>query len=300
MILHRFGPCAAVLLILAPFATPQDVIEADWWSNRTSSSNVEEATVGGLGEYVRLGDATSGYVEGEISLAPAPMLVIREVVYGVTAAPGGMAPGETVRLFLGGGLIWEFSGLGGEESSIESFTAWGLAPQTNTVPYRIEFESPVADADEHALFMRGRLMRRIFDVSIGLPQCALAPNSVSPGVMLLATGSRSVSANDFTLRSAGGPPGDFALHIYSRSSQRNPFGAGYLCVGGGGIEIVRLGPPLAFDASGQTTRVVDLANPPTPTAQITAGTTWYFQLWYRDSAVGGFNLAESLRVPFTP
>jgi hypothetical protein len=35
-------------------------------------------------------------------------------------------------------------------------------------------------------------------------------------------------------------------------------------------------------------------------AQILAGSTWYFQLYYRDGVGAGFNLSNSLQATFCP
>ena len=47
---------------------------------------------------------------------------------------------------------------------------------------------------------------------------------------------------------------------------------------------------------------VDFEDPTQPTSQITPGSTWYFQFWYRDSAAGGaaFNLSNGLSATFCP
>ena len=52
-------------------------------------------------------------------------------------------------------------------------------------------------------------------------------------------------------------------------------------------------------------RVIDLAAPPTGGGQseILAGSTWYFQVWYRDPAGplgNGYNLSSSLGISFCP
>ena len=41
---------------------------------------------------------------------------------------------------------------------------------------------------------------------------------------------------------------------------------------------------------------------PTTTMGIAPGSTWYFQFWYRDPAMGapGFNLSSALAVSFEP
>ncbi len=89
--------------------------------------------------------------------------------------------------------------------------------------------------------------------------------------------------------------------MYSKGQAITPFGGGYLCVGSPGNPIGRLGPAQLFNASGHANRPVDFTAPPVPGGQILAGSTWTFQLWYRDVHLGyAFNLSESLEVKFTP
>jgi hypothetical protein len=48
------------------------------------------------------------------------------------------------------------------------------------------------------------------------------------------------------------------------------------------------------------TMTIDLANPPSASGTITAGSTWNFQAWYRDPVAGGSNydLSNGLSVTF--
>ena len=50
------------------------------------------------------------------------------------------------------------------------------------------------------------------------------------------------------------------------------------------------------------TYLMDFTSPPQPDAEITAGSTWFFQFWFRDPAAGGafFNLSNGLRAKFCP
>ncbi len=202
-------------------ARAKDVQEVDWWSNRTASSNVEDVILAGQGEYLRLGAATSGFVEGELALSGS-FLIIRERIHGVQASAASFPSGDKVRLFIGAGLVHEYTGLTANQASMQEVLVWAIQPQTNSMPYRIEFESPTAVPSTHPIVLRGRVARRLTDISIGRIRCALTPNSVGSGVILLAMGSRSVSTNDFTLTSAGGPPDQLGLLFYRPDSQRLP------------------------------------------------------------------------------
>jgi hypothetical protein len=96
-------------------------------------------------------------------------------------------------------------------------------------------------------------------------------------------------------------PNQFGIFFYSSTLINGgagfPLGDGRLCIGPGGLQ--RLYPPVL--ASGNImARDLDFTNPPSPAAQITAGSTWYFQTWFRDPGFGpaGFNLSNAVEVPF--
>lgn len=80
-----------------------------------------------------------------------------------------------------------------------------------------------------------------------------------------------------------------------------PFGNGFRCVGAGSLQFFRLGP-FQIDAFGVATDPADFTSPPSPLGQITGGSTWSFQFWFRDPQGGGafFNLSDGLRATFCP
>jgi hypothetical protein len=53
---------------------------------------------------------------------------------------------------------------------------------------------------------------------------------------------------------------------------------------------------------GQARLLVDYAAPPVAANQITAGSQWNFQFWYRDnhSSNAGFNLTDAMALTFAP
>jgi len=131
--------------------------------------------------------------------------------------------------------------------------------------------------------------------------CTSAPNSMGAGAVIGASGSTSVSGNDFTLDVTAAAASQVGLFYYGPNQIEIPFGNGYRCVGGGAF---RLGPPLSTDPAGFATRWLDFTQPPAnggPGA-ILAGSHWNFQFWYRDPAAGGasFNLSDGLSVDFLP
>ena len=130
--------------------------------------------------------------------------------------------------------------------------------------------------------------------------CVGAPNSAGAGARMASRGSPSVAANDLVLAVSGATPSVFGLFYYGSTALAGaPFGDGFRCVGG---STFRLNPPATTNASGAASRPLDLTSPPAPAGQITAGSTWYFQFWYRDvPAMGaGFNLSDGLAATFCP
>jgi hypothetical protein len=132
--------------------------------------------------------------------------------------------------------------------------------------------------------------------------CVAAPNSVGPGALIGSTGSASVAANDLVLTATGAVPAAFGLFYYGPEQIQVPLGDGYRCVGPGATGTFRLNPPQLADGTGAIARPLDLTQPE-PGGQITAGSTWNFQLWYRDvnGPLGsGFNFSNALSALFCP
>lgn len=132
-----------------------------------------------------------------------------------------------------------------------------------------------------------------------LAYCPGSPNSTGSPATLADQGSTSLALNDLRFTVAGGPPGEKGVVIQGTQQAQNPFGNGTLCLGG---SVQRILPPVTLSAEGKGIHVVDFEDPTQPTAQITPGSTWYFQFWYRDSAagIGDFNLSNGLSATFCP
>jgi hypothetical protein len=130
--------------------------------------------------------------------------------------------------------------------------------------------------------------------------CPAAPNSVGPGAQITTNAETSVAANDLILGGLLLPPNEIGIFIYGAQQNSAPFGNGTLCLTG----IQRIHPPAQIDANGRTAYPVDLNAPPASSGpgQITAGSTWNFQLWYRDpmGAPASFNGSDALEVTFCP
>jgi len=130
--------------------------------------------------------------------------------------------------------------------------------------------------------------------------CNAAPNSVGAGALMGSNGAFSVSANSLVL-TATGTPDQFGIFFYGATQLNGgagvPFGNGTLCIDS---PVSRLDIELA---SGNTlVHALDMTTPPTPGGQITGGSTWNFQAWYRDPAAGGsnVNLSDGLEITFCP
>ena len=135
--------------------------------------------------------------------------------------------------------------------------------------------------------------------------CTSAANSVGAGARISSGGSLSLLFNDFELGVEDAPPHQFGLFFYGAGQGSSSFGDGTLCVSGGGAGLFRFGPPTQTDATGGMTRAIDWTSPPTSAGGGAAipGTTWNYQLWYRDpSGPGGtgFNLSDALTATLCP
>jgi len=135
------------------------------------------------------------------------------------------------------------------------------------------------------------------DCDLAQSYCTGAVNSTGSGATISHTGSQQISLNSFGLRAAGCPADKPGLFYYGTSQIQVPFGDGFRCVGG---SIYRF-PVARTNAQGVAEFSVNFNNPPQAAGQITPGSTWKFQYWYRDPAGPGgmlFNLSNALSVPF--
>ena len=132
--------------------------------------------------------------------------------------------------------------------------------------------------------------------------CVGAPNSSGPGATLTSSGSTSVSQNSLTLVATGAAPHSPGLFVYSSSAAEVPFGDGYRCVGTSLGDVLRLSPTTITNENGVSMRDLDFTAPPLDAGagQITPGSTWRFQFWYRDvgQSGSGFNSTDGLRIRF--
>jgi endonuclease/exonuclease/phosphatase family metal-dependent hydrolase len=127
--------------------------------------------------------------------------------------------------------------------------------------------------------------------------CIAAPNSVGPGASIAIAGSTSVAANNLLLQTQGLPPGAAGLYYFGLNAVQQPFGNGYRCVSG---SVYRFSVQNA-DFLGTLNRAVNFTQAPAA-GVLVPGSTWRFQLWYRNPAGGGagFNLSDGVRVGLCP
>ena len=142
--------------------------------------------------------------------------------------------------------------------------------------------------------------RTILIDGIGTNYCTANANSTGFPAEIGASGSASVAANSLTLSAQQCPPTQNGIFYYGSTSIQLVFGNGFRCVGAGATGVGRL-PVVQADGGGVASYQVDFTSPPTAATAIVAGSTWYFQFWYRDPAGGGafFDLTDGVQIDFT-
>jgi hypothetical protein len=133
--------------------------------------------------------------------------------------------------------------------------------------------------------------------------CTASPNSTGIGAFLAHGGSLSVSGADLSFDCYGLPNNQYGVFYYGAAQTSTAFGNGVRCVAAGGVGTFRL-PVVQSDSFGSVSYAVDFTAPPVSSGAgaFTAGSTWYFQYWYRDPQAGGanFNLTDALGGTFCP
>jgi len=108
--------------------------------------------------------------------------------------------------------------------------------------------------------------------------CTSAANSVGPGAVMGYTGTLSVAANDFAIEATGSTLSEPGLFYYGPNQTSQVFGDGFRCIANPTYRLL----PISFsNAAGVATFALDLFSPPQAAGQITSGSTWNFQYWYR-------------------
>jgi len=133
---------------------------------------------------------------------------------------------------------------------------------------------------------------------VGTSYCVSTTNSTGVAATISASGTGSIAANDLILRVEGQAqqPGIF---IASRSPVQIPFFNGFLCVSPTGLQrFLTVSSP----TNGVTTEAVDIPNATPGGLNVSAGSSTYFQRWFRDPAAGGgsANFSDGLDVLYLP
>lgn len=211
----------------------------------------------------------------------------------VTSACGGL-PLDAAITLLGPSLTpGEVNRSGGR------FGRWHLNAPPGT--YDLEFSAPGYQTEQVQVTVQAG-SPTVLDVQLTGPAqeayCPATANSTGAVGQLALVGSNGLAANDVDLLASALPVGESCLFIAGQVETVHPLFEGTLCVSN---PLVRLGVAIS-DGAGTATFSVDVAQPLSPIAQITAGSTWRFQAVYRDLAAGGTraNLTRALRVPFCP
>lgn len=113
------------------------------------------------------------------------------------------------------------------------------------------------------------------------------------------TGTVSFARNDLVLTAVDANPEKSAAFFFGGAATQTPFGNGWRCVASGDLGTFRFNPPQFTNASGAVSRAVD--NTVGPGVHLVAGSTRYFQIYYRDvGPLGPFNLSDGMKATFTP
>lgn len=129
--------------------------------------------------------------------------------------------------------------------------------------------------------------------------CVTTLNSTGNAARIFVTGSLRIPDNDFLVRSDNLPPGTFGLFFFGPGVDNAPLAGsqGPLCVMG---PLNRLPVVQADPAFGTASYLLDFTDPQAPENQITAGSSWNFQQWFRDAGPGGptSNTTDAILVTF--
>lgn len=130
------------------------------------------------------------------------------------------------------------------------------------------------------------------------PFCPGSVNSTGERAHLSVSGSTSLVQNAMTLELRCAPASTFGLFFYGPMTQASPAGNGTVCVGGAR----RIAPVVTINGAGSASLTLDLASFPfvmSPSA-VSAGETWSFQAWHRDSIGALFGTSDASLVTFLP
>ena len=133
----------------------------------------------------------------------------------------------------------------------------------------------------------------LYENSLGSNYCFGATNLSGTNGRMGAMGSASVAANDLVLQAFDCTPNNFGIFLFGPMQDFLFRGNGFLCVGGAWrLDVV------STDAAGSTSMNFDNTPDPENPYTVTAGSTWNFQLWYRDGS--SYNFTDGIEIGFLP
>lgn len=131
-------------------------------------------------------------------------------------------------------------------------------------------------------------------------RCPASPNSVGAGAAIDILASDNVMDGSLSLVVTGLPAASTGLTIWGAAAPSTTLGDGSLCIQAALPGLIR--GPLTASSSGGTSIVRLGFQSPASGSTILAGTSWTFQMIYRDFAAGGaqFNTSDAVFMTFAP
>ena len=202
-----------------------------------------------------------------------------------------------VRFFLNGNFVSHINGT--QPAADTPLNGWFLATRDDIDEYLV---GGLDDLQVYDLALTDSQIAELYAAPgqplgqdcAALNYCQATPSSIGIPVTMYAQGSLSVQDDNFTLSAIGAPAGQFGLFLYGPGFQLTPAAGGWLCVS----DPVRMSATLV-DGLSSANWPVNLGLPAAGGAAIVGGSTWCFQFWYRDPALGaGSNFSDGLVVVF--
>lgn len=237
---------------------------------------------------VWLQEAKLTSVEGDIDDRFGSALALRgdQLVVGAHIAQGGTGAAYVFERHFG---YWSYS--------------WRLAPNGLDPASRfgLSVAASAQDVVVGAPYGTPAGSAFVFDVapSPTFHYCSSVPNSSGLPCSLESSGSVSLANDDFVLLANGCPPLANGLFFCGSNHAQIPLANGFLCVSPFTPGIFRLPPAVQAGGNGSVARALEFGALP-PGCVITPGSTWYFQLWFRDGGPGHTNMSDGLGVTFAP
>jgi hypothetical protein len=202
-----------------------------------------------------------------------------------------------VSVFSGAGEVWGqdyFVGTG----SVDQHGRHAIVLPGGTYGDRVRVELLGTNNDGNGVLALSEVV--VLGGAIGKPFCWSASSSLGEPVWLAVHGTQEVARNDLTLSACNLPRGQPALAFYGPDKAAIPAGDGTLCISPGFVGwYLRLGAPVVAGADGQAVFPVDLNAPRSPAGLILPGSTWCFQVWFKDAGgAAGYSFSDAYEVMF--